>query len=74
MTSWLWEGLCCDKLWARWTSEVSVLDTSHLKFQCGQQDADSCDQKYTRTTNSKYIQCGVSDSNCLSIGPLCTPE
>eukprot|EP00439_Symbiodinium_sp_Y106_P031485 s714_g3.t2 len=49
-------------------------DTSHVKFQCGQQDADSCDQKYTRTTNSKYIQCGVSDSNCLSIGPLCTPE
>lgn len=64
---------CNGQLTGRENSEDKQ-DTSHLKFQCSQQDAGSCDQKYTRTTNSKYIQCGVSDSNCLSIGPLCTPE
>mmetsp|Transcript_32346 Transcript_32346/g.60884 ORF Transcript_32346/g.60884 Transcript_32346/m.60884 type:complete len:241 (+) Transcript_32346:35-757(+) len=64
---------CSGELTGRRGSQDKA-DTSHLKFQCSVQDVDSCDQKYTRTTNSKYIQCGMSDTNCLSIGPLCTPE
>ncbi|CAJ1351119.1 unnamed protein product [Effrenium voratum] len=49
-------------------------DTSSVKYQCSQQEVTACNSKYTRTTNSKYIQCGMSDSNCLSIGPLCLPD
>ncbi|CAE7396253.1 PPCK2, partial [Symbiodinium pilosum] len=64
---------CKGQLTGRESGEDKA-DTSHLKFQCAQQDVNSCNEKYTRTSHSKYIQCGVSDTNCLSIGPLCTPE
>eukprot|EP00440_Ansanella_granifera_P000603 gb/GFBE01000653.1/.p1 GENE.gb/GFBE01000653.1/~~gb/GFBE01000653.1/.p1 ORF type:complete len:254 (+),score=45.28 gb/GFBE01000653.1/:1-762(+) len=56
------------------TGKLGSIAQSKTPYQCDGQDLSQCDQTYTRTTSGKYIQCGVSSNNCLTLGPLCKPN